>query len=57
MNCVKKDNKNVPNLIVNCPQQNGAVTGQLKHRMNNLQTSYGREVPNITCSKIKHVTL
>ena len=56
INCVKEDNKNVPYLIANCSQRKTAVTGQLRRRMNNLQTSYGRGESNISGSKIKHVT-
>ena len=36
MNCVKEDNKNVPNLIANRSQRKAAVIGQFKCRMNNL---------------------
>ena len=36
MNCVKKDNKNVPCVIVNRPQRKAAVTGHLRRRMKNL---------------------
>ena len=56
MNCVKEDYKNVLYAIANRPQRKAAVTGQLMRRMNNLLTSYGRRVLNITGSKIKRVT-
>ena len=36
MDCVKKDNKNVPSVIVNRLQWKAAVTGQLMLRMKNL---------------------
>ena len=36
MNCVKEDNKNVPNLIANRPQRKATVTGQSRRRLNNL---------------------
>ena len=36
INCVKEDNKNVPNLIANRPQRKAAVTEHLRCRMNNL---------------------
>ena len=35
MNCVKEDNKNVPYVIGNRPQQQAVVTGQLMCRMKN----------------------
>ena len=53
MNCVKEDNKNVPCVIINCPQRKAAVTGQLMRRMKSLQTSYGRGMSNISGSRIK----
>ena len=36
MNCAKQDNKNVPYVIVNRPQQKAAVTGQLIRGMKKL---------------------
>ena len=36
MNCVKECNKNIPCVIVNCPQQKEVVTGQLMRKIKNL---------------------